>query len=227
MDSKLIHIGFRGFPQLFTEWLTRHLNEMEDFCVVSSQKNQAEESTLSNESPPDVLLLFSRTANETEQVRQLHLDSRKQSIIVWCPLQGLTDVAILSLLNSGVQAILSDHHKLEDIAEAIRSCHDGTQYVNDIVGKALLHYSRKQHLSTAQATKVRSLNEREQQMVRLRKSGCTSREIAERLFLSKKTIDKQFGEMYRRFECQNFFELLSRLERISLEEPVLFSGTRR
>ena len=53
----------------------------------------------------------------------------------------------------------------------------------------------------------KKFRERDIRLIELKKSGKTSREIGEILFLSKKTIENIFHHLYRKFDCRNFFDL--------------------
>jgi DNA-binding NarL/FixJ family response regulator len=55
------------------------------------------------------------------------------------------------------------------------------------------------------------LTEREQQVVRLVAEGATNREIAERLFLSPKTVERHVSNVFRKVGVRNRAELASRL----------------
>ena len=122
----------------------------------------------------------------------------------------MSDEDIIYLLNRGASAIVNAKQDLAEILHAIEEVRLNGLYYNEIINKALHQLCLRNKILKDRNQISRSLLcAREQQIIDLRYSGKTSKEIAEILFLSKKTIDKIFGDLYRRFECNNFFELLN------------------
>lgn len=131
--------------------------------------------------------------------------------IGWTAAHRPDDSDIFRLLNAGVQALLPETSDSEDLYRACRDVLQGDIHLNCHVTQAMLHFLRRQQiLKTKSADGL--MSPRECRMVELRREGKTAEEIADRLCLSRKTVDKLFCELYRKTGTRNFFELLKEYE---------------
>ena len=85
--------------------------------------------------------------------------------------------------------------------------------MNDVVNEATLVYCKRKNLLKQSVGISEKFTEREIKIIEEKKSGKTSKEVADELFLSKKTVDGILQSLYTRFECRNFYELLRKYER--------------
>lgn len=200
-----------GFPNLFAEWLSAHLSKNDSIKISAILPDLQSYHHISQE---DHNLLVIRI-NSSKEINFLRDQSQRQKrLLVWWSGQTINDEITIELVNAGASGILADHHLLEDIEEAILNVSEFKVHMNDLLSNALFHYCRKQNIIGGNHIgRVISFSDREKKVIELRKAGYTSKAIAEKIFLSKKTVDKVFCDLYRRLECTNFFEVLERFER--------------
>lgn len=200
-----------GFPNLFAEWLSAHLSKNDRIKISAILPDfQAYQS-----SPKEDHNLLLIRVNSSHEINFLKDQSHQQiRMLAWWSGLTINDEITIELVNAGASGILADHHLLEDVEEAILNVSALKVHMNDLLSNALFHYCRKQNIIGGNHIgSAISFSEREKKVIGLRKAGYTSKEIAEKIFLSKKTVDKVFCDLYRRLECTNFFEVLERYER--------------
>jgi len=201
-------ILLKDFHNLFGQWLQEKLNlEQKVPCCLWNEMHR----TLDESGPFRQIIILQQiqSKNEFSNLKELNKMTTSHHKIIWWSGNYLNDEDIIDLLNYGANAIVSSKQDLHEILRAVEEVLDKGIYYNEIVNKALHHVClRNKILSNRSENLNHSLDLREKKVIELRYSGKTSKEIADILFLSKKTIDKIFGDLYRRFECNNFFELL-------------------
>lgn len=200
-----------GFPNLFAQWLSAHLSK-KDNIKISAILPDIRYYNGNTMKEHDLLLVRISTPDEIISLPDQSYNQKR--LLVWWSGQTINDEIMIELVNAGASGILADHHLLEDIEEAILNVSEYKVHMNDLLSNALFHYCRKQNIIGGNHIgRAISFSEREKKVIELRKAGYTSKAIAEQLFLSKKTVDKVFCDLYRRLECTNFFEVLERYER--------------
>lgn len=115
------------------------------------------------------------------------------------------------MLNAGIHALLQETANSEDLLKACLDVLEGEVHLNVHVTQAMLHFLRRQQVLKHKQY-AGALSEREKKMVEMRRDGKSAEEIADRLCLSRKTVDKLFCELYRKTGTRNFFELLKTYE---------------
>ncbi len=201
-----IRITLCGFPVLFSQWLSFNLSQKNEIiisAILPDQDSACESDPLDS----NVVLLQINSEQQLESINKLN--ARSMAVLAWWTGNYLNDDLMIQIVNSGASGILADHHLLEDVEKAIRSVANEGFHLNDILSNGLLHYCRKQKIIIGKNTNsFPTFTPREQMVIDLRKQGKTSKEIGHQLCLSKKTIDKVFCDLYRRFNCANFFDIL-------------------
>jgi DNA-binding NarL/FixJ family response regulator len=91
------------------------------------------------------------------------------------------------LLTAGVNAILTRDTDEDDIVMAIRSVFETDVYFNELVSRALLTRLRSKSLSAA--VDVPRFSKNEIRVLELLADGCKTQEIANRIFLSVKSVE--------------------------------------
>ncbi len=214
-------ILLKGFSNLFGQWLQEKINREQNIpCYLwDTSFNRSE---LINIKSQHIILQELQHKDDMEKLNDLSDTTSTNCIIIWWSGRILSDDDIIYLLNKGANAIVNAKQELPEFLRAIEEVRLNGIYYNEIVNKALHQLClRNRILKNRNQAASNLLGTREKQIIELRYTGKTSKEIAEILFLSKKTIDKLFGDLYRRFECNNFFELLNACEYKYVKESTL------
>ncbi len=112
-----------------------------------------------------------------------------------------------AMLKAGALGYVLKECEPRDLLEAIRVVHHGEAYLAPSVTKAVLEDYLRQRTEQTQS-RYDSLTLREKQVLRLAIEGKTTREMAEMLYLSAKTIEKHRASMMRKLELHSLPELI-------------------
>jgi two-component system response regulator NreC len=112
-----------------------------------------------------------------------------------------------AMLKAGALGYVLKESGPEELLAAIRAVHHGEAFLSPGVTKAILEDYSTQRTDKAQS-RYDSLTLREKQVFRLATEGKTSREIAEMLHLSPKTVEKYRSSMMRKLKLNSLSELI-------------------
>jgi DNA-binding NarL/FixJ family response regulator len=120
-----------------------------------------------------------------------------------------TEEAIVRMLRLGVKGYLSKDIEVEDIHQALQAISSkGFYYTDFITGKLIdslqNDYSEKNEDDEMSQNIVwKKLNESERKFIKLACSDMTYEQIAEKMFLSPKTVDGYRSAIFNRFGIKN------------------------
>ena len=112
-----------------------------------------------------------------------------------------------AMLQAGALGYVLKESEPDELLAAIRAVHRGEAFLAPSVTKAVLEDYLTQRTDQAKS-RYDSLTLREKEVLRLAAEGKTTREIADMLRLSAKTIEKHRASMMRKLELQNLSELI-------------------
>lgn len=145
---------------------------------------------------------------EKRSIQQLREKHPNLIVVGWIAGQQLESTLILSLLDVGIRAIITDHYSADEVAKAFHDAERYGYHYNHLLGTALLHQWKK----ASKSSLLHQLDDRERKAIQLRRQGKTAAEIGSVLHVSHKTIDKLFWKLYQRTGCRNFLELNNSLQ---------------
>ncbi len=181
-DHTLVRMGIR-----------RLLEEFKDIEVVAEAANGEIALGMVKQYTPDVVLLDMKMPGMDgwEVTRRLRKTNSKTKIIALTALGA--DSFPTRVLQLGAMGYLTKESGPQEMATAIRNVVKGKKYLSAEVAQKMAINS----LDASSLTPFDSLSEREMQVMHMITQGMTVQEIAEKLFLSPKTIN---GYRYRIFE---------------------------
>ena len=182
------------------------LSELEHVTVVGEAADGQELIQLLDHTPTDVVLL------DIDMPRMNGLEATEiiQSRFPWINIIVLTvqkEVAFLKrFLALGAAGYVTKNASKEELFVAIQAVAEGRQYVCEELRKALSDFN-------PESTPGRSrnlLSRREVEIVKLIADGLNSREIAQRLLLSLKTVEAHRGNVFRKYKVKNVAEMIKK-----------------
>jgi DNA-binding NarL/FixJ family response regulator len=120
---------------------------------------------------------------------------------------------VLEALNAGAAAYLLKRSAVEELPLAIRAVVGGENFLSPAIsGKVIEAYVQ----SAAGARQPSRITPRQRQVLRLVVEGKTSREIADRLGLSVRTVEAHRGELMARLGVSDAMGLMEAAQRLGL-----------
>ena len=120
-----------------------------------------------------------------------------------------TEEAIVRMLRLGVKGYLSKDIEVEDIHQALQAISSKGFYYTDFMTGKLIESIQNEPLETNRNDEIsgnvfwRNMNENERKFLKLACSDLTYEQIAEKMFVSPKTVDGYRGAIFTKFNIKN------------------------
>ncbi len=175
-----------------------------DMTLVGQTGAGADVPTLVRDCQPDVLILDVNLPDLNAQavIAQLPVNNRPAILILTLHSDEKT---IFSLLNNGVQGYLLKDEAVESLAQAVRAVAQGKSWLSpEIAHKVVRHaLNAQQPVPTAPPAEDPPLTPREQEILGLLAQGLDNAAIAQRLIVTKRTIQNHVSTIYNKLGVTN------------------------
>jgi DNA-binding NarL/FixJ family response regulator len=170
--------------------------------VIGEASNGADAIALAVRSRPDVVVMDLNLPRQsgTEATRELVATMPDARVLVLTVEAGGRNV--LDALIAGACGYLLKDATIEEIAAGVRAAAAGQSFVSPRVGHHVLERLRGQAGAGGPSGET-PLSERELDILRLVAEGCDNDEIAERLFLSPRTVKNHVSSILAKLEMDN------------------------
>ncbi|HYH59674.1 MAG TPA: response regulator transcription factor [Thermoleophilaceae bacterium] len=151
---------------------------------------------------PDVLVLdlSLRESDALDAIPAIKADAPETAIIV-LTMHGDATVA-REVMRAGAAGFLLKDSAGEELVRAVRAVAEGSTYVQPDIGGQIAA------LDTYEPNRLREISEREVEVLRLVALGHTSREVADMLVLSVRTVETHRRHLQEKLECETRAELV-------------------
>lgn len=173
------------------EGLTKILEQVNDFDLLSSVHSVKETLTAIGKTKPDIVIVRNNSADEKNAL-DLIKDQAQFRTIELCS-QGSD---ITSLLKSNLDGVLSQEADINEIILAIKTVHNGIIYISPSLSEGII----RQHYRN---DRLNELNEQEVRIMYYLVKGKTNAEIAQKLYMSPKTIKTYVSRIFDKLNVPN------------------------
>ena len=112
------------------------------------------------------------------------------------------DPYVVQALQNGADAYVLKGAGADELIEAVRSAMHGDTYLSSALPDAL-HEEAREGKDVSPSDRYELLTEREREVFQLVAEGYTSREIGERLYISRRTVDKHRQNVMAKLNLRN------------------------
>lgn len=200
----MIRIALVDDHSLFRRGLKMLLTSHADFEVVAEASSGEEFLELMDAARPDVVFMdYSMGGMNGAEATERALERMPELKIISLTMFG--DNAYYSrMATSGAKGFLVKDSEFDEVVEAVRTVCDGGTYFS-----ALLLESLSQSLHSVEGIDERDmLSEREVEILVGICQGLSTQEIADRHFISKRTVDKHRANILEKSGCKNTASLV-------------------
>ena len=184
------------------------LSVYDDFDIIGDAES-GEEALVKIESLlPDVVLLDINMPgmNGIETAKQIIQDFTSVKIIILS--MEVTQDHISEAIKAGVSGYLAKDTKKEILAEAIRKVMTGEQFFGEKVSQVIFKGFYKQSKGERVASENKVLSKREVEVLQQIASGLSNREIADKLFISIRTVDAHRNHIMQKLNLKSTAQLV-------------------
>lgn len=192
--------------QMFVDGLKSLLVEEKEMCVVGEAKNGYEVLEICDHKEVDIVIMDINMPQMDGILATKEL-SKKHPAVKILGLSMYNDRDYISdILKAGARGYVLKNTGKENLLHAIATLQSGANYLSEEVSKTLLTSFMKNNTGANFTEKVSG---RELEVLECIASGLTTHEIADKLFISKNTVETHRKNLLYKLNAKNTAELVN------------------
>ncbi len=202
----MIRVLIADDHQMFVDGLKSLLVEEKEMHVVGEAKNGYEVLEICDQEPVDIVIMDINMPlmDGIQTSRKL---SKKHPSVKILGLSMYNDRDYISdILKAGALGYVLKNTGKESLLTAIATLQSGSSYLSEEVSKTLLSGFMKNHSAEQM---IEKLSDREREVLDCIASGLTTYEIADKLFISKNTVETHRKNLLYKLKARNTAELVN------------------
>jgi two-component system response regulator DegU len=187
--------------RMLREGLRRSMTE-EGFDVVGEASDGLEAVKMAEELDPDVILMdvTMPEMDGVEAARRVH-DAQPDVRVVMLTMHADADV-VADAIRAGASGYLVKDCSTEEIAGAVRMAASGDTALSPQLASSMLDELRRLDRAD-QSEEDRVITRREEEVLQLIADGCSTPEVAEKLYISQKTVKNHLASIYQKLDARD------------------------
>ncbi|MFM7509489.1 MAG: response regulator [Actinomycetota bacterium] len=200
--------------RMLREGLHRSMTDA-GFDVVAQACDGVEAVRLAAQTSPDVILMdvTMPTCDGIEACRQIKA-SGDDARIVMLTMHADQDV-LTKAIRAGAIGYLTKDSATWEIADAVRMAAEGDTVLSPQLARSMLAEVRRRDEPVALADD-HQVSKREEEVLQLIADGCSTVEVADRLFISQKTVKNHLASIYQKLDARDRTQAVLRAVRLGI-----------
>jgi DNA-binding NarL/FixJ family response regulator len=199
-----IHLVIADDHQLFRNGLKTLLDAFNEFKVTGEAGNGEELIRILNNLEIDIVLMdIDMPVMDGIEATRKAIEINPEIKIIALSMYGEEEY-YYKMVDAGAKGFLLKDSDISEVREAILTVHDGGNYFSQE-----LLYNVIQRIKTRESeTQMANLSKREKEILLKICEGMSNQEIADTLFISKRTVDKHRANLLSKTESKNTASLI-------------------
>lgn len=192
--------------EIIRDGLKTFLTEENGFCVVDEAKNGAEAISKALNLSPDVVIMDISMPlyNGIEALEHIMNVNKYIKVLMFSMYSDPS--FITDSYHKGAYGFLVKDAEKEEMLMALRKVGNGEKYFSPSVANTLLDHMEKDFVKLKT---LQLLTKRELEILKLLKSGLNNEQIAEQLYVSRRTVDTHKTNIKSKLEVKNSSKLIT------------------
>jgi two-component system response regulator NreC len=205
--SKII-VGIFDEHKLTQEGISSLLKGIEDIEIGLKVNTKTQLLENIKSSSPHILIINLHELNSSllNMITQLSMDYPQVNILIISVRKE--EEIILKTIKAGAKGFLSKDTDRDELIEAIYTMRNGYDYYNKSITHLLLNKYIYQLKSEEDAASAKNLSTREIEIMKLWGNSLTNKEIAEKLFLSVRTVETHKNHIMQKLNLKTSVDLV-------------------
>jgi len=205
---KPINLAIADDHKIFRNGLKATLEDYPEFNLLIEASNGKELIGLLTDHEPDVILMDIKMPEMDGMQTTAYINQHFKNIKVLALSMHNEDKYIVDMMKSGASGYLLKNAEPEEIIEAIETVHNKGFYFNEHLSVTLI----KQLVGPGHAVNAGQqgveLNDREIEILKLVCQECSNQEIADKIFLSVRTVEGYRARLFEKTGSKNLVGLV-------------------
>lgn len=205
---KPINLAIADDHKIFRNGLKATLEDYPDFNLLIEASNGKELIGLLADHEPDVILMDIKMPEMDGMQTTAYINQHFKNIKVLALSMHNEDKYIVDMMKAGASGYLLKNAEPEEIIEAIQTVHNKGFYFNEHLSVTLI----KQLVGPGHADNTGQqsveLNDREIEVLKLVCQECSNQEIADKIFLSVRTVEGYRARLFEKTGSKNLVGLV-------------------
>lgn len=204
--SSIIKIVVAEDHKLIKEAIINLLNSFPNFLICDEAETANELVEKYFKSKPDLILIDAcmKPINGLEAISEIRKADQNAKALFFSVIDDKK--YINKIIEIGGHGYVSKYISSNELALAINTIISGDYYYGNNQNNHQAHYTKKPNGNILKSIEV--LSQREEEIIALLASGLSSKEIGDRLFISKRTVDTHRMHISQKFNLKGSAELL-------------------
>jgi len=200
ISTMVIRLMLVDDHKMLRQGLRRSLEE-EGFSIVAEAADGTEAVRLAPAIKPDVVLMdVSMPDMDGIEATKRILAVDPERRIVMLTMHGDATV-IEQAIKAGAVGYLTKDCSIDEVVEAIRMAANGETALSPQLAQTMLKEVRKIH--GAEKEEERVISKREEEVLQLIADGCSTPEVAAKLYISQKTVKNHLASIYEKLNARD------------------------
>ena len=206
----MINVALVNEYPVFGDALKALIGDAEEINIIGTFYSFEDLMRLQNNEPVHIVLVtfYSPTENHIDALRNFTQHKPKPKLLVLSMFND--ENFILKTIKAGAKGHLANDTNKSEILEAIYSLRNGHEFFAKSISDILLHsYLTDQKVTTSEKeNKMKRLSPREKEVLTLFAEGFSNRHIAEKLFISVRTVETHKNNIMKKIELKTTVDLV-------------------
>ncbi|WP_073142396.1 response regulator transcription factor [Chryseolinea serpens] len=192
------------------------LRESEDIVVIGEAENGRQAVDLYEELKPDLIILdISLPDMNGMEVTQKILAFDPSANILMLSMYDDEDY-VGRCIENGVKGYVVKNESGEELEYAVHTILEGKTYFSQAVHKVILNKYKRAAVKKKERHEDIRLTAREIEIVKLIDDGLTSQQMADKLFISPRTVETHRANLMKKFAVKNSIELVKKARQMNI-----------
>ncbi|WP_277484273.1 LuxR C-terminal-related transcriptional regulator [Catalinimonas alkaloidigena] len=194
---------------ILTQATSSLLSDCKDIELLATASDGEQLHKLVEELQPDILISDINMPGKSifdisEEIRNKELPTK----VIIFSMHDSPDY-VYKALNSSVSGYITKQAEKNELIEAIKSIQEGKEYYSQPISQIIVKgFKNRNDASGSDQNPINALTRREKEVLTLLIEGLSSKQIADKLFLSERTVSNHRANMLQKCNVNNTVELV-------------------